>query len=414
MSTRVIGESQILLGNAAEDAFGRFRVSNPTQVFDSQQVLNNDPHFMMETETAGGTATRRADESSTRLACTSASGDKVTRESKNYIPYQPGKSQRIFATFVMSAQVTANEKRVGYFDDEDGIFFEQHATGVRFVRRTNTSGSAVDNEVEQASWNLDTLDGSGPSGVTLDETTTQILAIDLAWLGVGDVRVGFVIDGITRYVHQFNNTNTIATVYMTQSSLPLRWEIENTGTSSGTPYIDAICGGVQSEGGVEVTGIPHSYSTARVSATRVTVNSAIRAAVLSVRFSSAANARALLLPKGFAISTGSAADLLVEVTSNGTGTYTSGTTTAAGELTEVITQGTGTISASNITGDDVIFSTLVNTANNSSKESPIDLPTDVFYGRESTGVAERVSVVVTPLGGVAEDVHVSLNWVEVY
>jgi len=117
------------------------------------------------------------------------------------------------------------------------------------VQRSYTSGSAVDTRVVQSSWNLDIMDGTGPSGINLDFTKCQIFFIDLEWLGVGRVRLGFVIDGIPAYCHEFNNANNKAEVYMTTPNLPVRYEIINTNTTASLTTMDAICCSVMSEGG---------------------------------------------------------------------------------------------------------------------------------------------------------------------
>ena len=85
--------------------------------------------------------------------------------------------------------------------------FYRYKDGVNyFVRRTFVSGSAVDaDEIAQSDWNTDKLDGTGPSGIILDESKAQILWWDFEWLGVGTVRCGFVIDGLFRTCHVFNH-----------------------------------------------------------------------------------------------------------------------------------------------------------------------------------------------------------------
>jgi hypothetical protein len=97
------------------------------------------------------------------------------------------------------------------------------------------------------------MDGTGPSGITLDPTKTQIFWCDIEWLGVGSVRTGFVINGVFYICHVFNHANQETAVYMTTASLNCRYEIENTGTTSGTPTMKQICSTVISEGGYTPT-----------------------------------------------------------------------------------------------------------------------------------------------------------------
>lgn len=233
------------------DAFGRLRVSNPYTLFDSQARYANDNSF--DTSTAsGGTATFNTNQSSTAMSVTTTNGSSVVRQTYRYFPYQPGKGMLILATFCMGAGKTNLTQRAGYYDTNNGIFFQQVGTTLGFAIRSNTTGSPVDTVVTQANWNGDKLDGTGTSGLTLDITKTQIFYTDLEWLGVGIVRVGFVIGGKYINCHTFYNANTTnTTVYMTTAVLPVRYEIFNTGTTASASTLTQICVSVISEGGYE-------------------------------------------------------------------------------------------------------------------------------------------------------------------
>ena len=253
-------------GTTGSDAFGRLRVSNPLTLFDSKNIGSKGSQFD-ESTANGGTVTYTANSSQVNLNVTETTGSKTVRQSKRVMSYQPGKSLLLFNTFAMHTQTENLRQAVGYFDDDNGIFFEDTGTGYQIVRRTYTSGSAVDNEVAQASWNGDKLDGTGPSGYTLDPTKTNILYMDLEWLGVGSVRVGFVIDGKFIVAHTFLNANSLSLVYMTSPNLPIRYEIERTGTlSAGTYTLAQICSTCMSEGGYAPSDRQEMIGTATVSA----------------------------------------------------------------------------------------------------------------------------------------------------
>jgi hypothetical protein len=173
------------------------------------------------------------------------------------MPYQPGKSMLILTTFCMNAAKANLRQRIGYFDDNNGIFLEKNGTSnPSFTIRTNTSGTPVDtNTASQSSWNGDKLDGTGPSGLTLDLTTVQIFWTDLEWLGVGNVRCGFVINGQLIVCHTFQCANQAGKtkVYMETAILPVRYEIENTDTTATSSTLKQICSTVISEGGYQQT-----------------------------------------------------------------------------------------------------------------------------------------------------------------
>lgn len=260
-------DSSLIVGTSF-DAFGRLRVSNPFTLFDSQNRYQKDPQFSEEL-TTGGTATYVANESSVDLAVTTSSGSKAVRQTYRVFPYQPGKSLLVLATFVMNAGKENLRQRVGYFNNDNGVFFQVSNTTKSFVLRTNTSGTPSDTRtVNQADWNGDKLDGTGPSGLTLDTTKAQILYMDFEWLGVGSVRCGFVINGAFILCHTFNNANDLDKVYMTTAILPIRYEIENTAATASASTLTQICSSVVSEGGYQqVAALTWARMTSVMSAT---------------------------------------------------------------------------------------------------------------------------------------------------
>lgn len=259
------------------DAFGRWRTSNPFTVFDAKNIFDDDglasnvennPLFFDNAETSGsGTSTElRINEASQRLSVGATTAGVRVRQSLQRFNYQPGKSQQVLSTFNFISEDVGVTKRAGYFDEKNGLFLQLDGSDASLVRRTYTSGAAVDNGVAQASWNVDPMDGTGPSGVTLDFTKTQILFIDFEWLGVGRVRMGFVVDGLIYYAHEFLNANNLSIVYMSTPNLPIRWEIENDGTGAASS-LDTICCSVVSEGGIEDNGkVRYAGSTAACNA----------------------------------------------------------------------------------------------------------------------------------------------------
>jgi hypothetical protein len=244
------GGNAITFAGPTTDAFGRLRISTPLTFFDSQQRYKDNGYF--DTLLAGGGSTSYLiNESSIALSIGTTNGDSVVRQSKRCFPYQSGKSLLTFNSFVFSAGKTNLRQRIGSFNTNNGVFFELNGTTKNFVVRSYTSGSVVDTVVSQSSWNVDKFDGTGPSGITLDTTKTHILYTDIEWLGVGTVRMGFVIDGLLHVCHKFNHANNISTVYMTTASLPIRMEITNTGTTASSSTMKQICSSVMSEGGYE-------------------------------------------------------------------------------------------------------------------------------------------------------------------
>lgn len=253
------------------DAFARLRVSEPVTLFDSQLQYNAQPLLW---ETVGnGTATHVPAKAGVQMAVTA--GQSLLRQSRQYVRYQPGKSQLVLMTGVLGAATVGVTKRVGYFDDDNGIFFELTIGGLYIVRRSKVGGQVVDTRVHSSAWNLapDYLD----STIFFDPTKAQIFYIDLEWLGVGRARCGFVIDGVPLIVHHFLHANIIDTVYMSTANLPLRYQVVSTSGSADDMY--QICSTVQSEGGFQFeTGVPHAVGNGVTG-----INVSTRRAILSIR-----------------------------------------------------------------------------------------------------------------------------------
>lgn len=244
----------------AVDAFGRARSSDPVTLFESANRYQDNGKFYTD---VNGTANAifNSDTSAIDMTVGSSNGDSVIRESSKVFSYQPGKSLFILNTFVLPNKSNVRT-RVGYFDTENGVFLEKTGTGLpRFVLRSSSSGSLVDNGISQTSWNVDPLDGSGPSGLTLDITKAHIFWTDIEWLGVGSVRCGFVINGQLVHCHTFHHANSVNTTYMTTACLPIRYEITNTDNTSSETTLQQICSTVISEGGYQLTGSPRAIGT---------------------------------------------------------------------------------------------------------------------------------------------------------
>lgn len=236
------------------DAFGRARVSAPRTVFDSKQI-HDAKALVWDDVTISGAAssTYSANRASSMLAVAGSTAGVRVRQSKRRFNYQPGKSQQIFITCVPapSGAVAGTTREIGLFDDNNGIFLRVESTGLSWVIRSNVTGSPVDNAVASASWN--NPDSLGIP--VIDVTKAHILIIDFEWLGVGSVRVGFVVNGEVRYVHAFYHANVISSVYMSTPNLPVRYRLAATGAQADAANLECICSTVISEGGLDPTGI---------------------------------------------------------------------------------------------------------------------------------------------------------------
>ena len=255
------------------DAFGRLRVSNPLTLFDSSHRYR-DNNLWSTSTASGGAAVFDANEGLVDLNVTTTSGSKVYRETTKVFSYQPGKSLLVMDSFVLEPAKANLRQRVGYYGDANGMYLELDGAGgtvLSFVERSSVSGAVAETRVTQANWNTDPMNGLGPSGITLNISKAQILWMDIEWLGLGTVRMGFVIDGKFIICHQFHHANLITSTYIATASLPLRYEIENTGATASNSTLKQICSTVLSEGGYELRGAQQGIATPITTPTNLTL-----------------------------------------------------------------------------------------------------------------------------------------------
>lgn len=104
-------------------------------------------------------------------------------------------------------------------------------------RGTTASGIkanlVVDTRIHQSQFNLDAIDGTGPSGFNVDLNKMQMIGIQFTWYGAGFI--DYMIrgsDGNWMTVHRIKNNNVNNEAYMRSGNLPVRYSIENEGAAS--------------------------------------------------------------------------------------------------------------------------------------------------------------------------------------
>ncbi len=244
------------------DGFNRMRVSEPFTLADYSHVYGEETELLTKTSGNLSSVTFNLKQAKAILTVGSGINDYIVHQSRMYHHYMPGKSQLSFQSYNFRAPRSGTNKRVGLFDDYNGIFVQQSGNGeLSMVLRSSVSGFTYDDVVPQSQWNTNKCDGISPSNFNLDQTKTQLLYTDYEWLGVGRVRAGFVHQGEIVVAHEFYNSNLKDSVYWSNPNLPVRCEIRNYGTPTGSGQMDQICATVISEGGYKEAGIDFSAKT---------------------------------------------------------------------------------------------------------------------------------------------------------
>lgn len=391
----------------SRDSFSRLRVSTPNYLFDAQLTYDLQP-LVFEAVTAETGATV-AHDTTNRCALFTLSGTptggKAYMVSYDHIRYQPGRSQLVFITFNFIEHKTNVLKFAGYSTGANGIEFQSNGAGFQLVQYSDTGHG--DETTLQADWNIDPLDGSGPSGLTLNVAKTQILVIDMQALYVGRVRVGFDIGGVIVPVHEFNHANLDANPYIQTASLPIRCGMTCSGTASTT--MNFICSSVMNEGGQEEPGYQFSAEGT------VSAGSGARTHILSVQpqatFNSIVNRSKFVFESLDIVVTGSSPvkwELVLGDAITGTTTFAAVNTTYS--AMEFNTAGTTSGSPAIVIAQGYVAATNQQKGV-TSVTRPMRYPITLNEAG-NTRILGRLTVLVTGIGGTSATRAV-LNWKEI-
>lgn len=266
-------------------AFGRLRVIEPRLLGEYRYMYGSGTSIeVMDKTTGSGQLVRDLNRVCVLARVGTDANALVVRQTKQYHPYIAGTTNFAMMTFVMGQSKPGLTQSIGLFDDNNGFIFRVRDGVAEFVIRKN----GVDLEVvPQSQWNGDKMDGtkskSNKSGVLGDWTKAQILMIDYQWLGVGKVRFTFINGDQNIICHTFYHANIVTEAYTYQPSLPCRWEVKNTATTSSPSEMMIICAVVHREGEGYETGFSRSVSTDGTAITVTSANSANGKGIIAVR-----------------------------------------------------------------------------------------------------------------------------------
>jgi hypothetical protein len=227
---------------AHRDVTGRAKVSLHQNIYDADfEYSAQSLRWESLTSGVGSSIAHVPGEGGVRMTIGTVSGAVTIRQSRPYHRYQPGKTM-FMATAVNFGSNNQNQvQRVGYFDDNNGAFFEQSANpqdpfnpaGMNVVLRSDvqsllTQGRPTDIRIPAYMW-------SDPTGILplLDWTRLQMLWLEYAWYGGGGIRWGVMINGEPIILHEISGGNNEPDA--TQSSVaPLGGPSTATSTTSFT------------------------------------------------------------------------------------------------------------------------------------------------------------------------------------
>lgn len=196
----------------------------------------------------GGAVTAIVSGSMVTVGTTTVSGSYAAIRTNKYFKYIGGHIQSMQMSIVNSNNGLAGQVREwGYFDENNGVFFQLSGSIFSVCERSNISNSIVTTQYQQSMWNKDKLDGTGPSGITFDVTKAHLYEIECQWFGIGVVR--YFIDMIL--VHEVNHTNVVVDPYMQSACLPIQVSVNNFTAVASTQNVKFICSAVHSQARVQ-------------------------------------------------------------------------------------------------------------------------------------------------------------------
>jgi len=280
------------------DVLGRLKVSVHQNVYEADFEYGPQPLRWEAVTQGGGSVVQVPQSGGVRMRVGNATGDIAIRQSRPYHRYQPGKTMFMATACQFGIPAVGNHQRVGFFDDSNGVFWEQSVVtadnpfGIYCVIRTDVGGV-----VQETRIGIDQVNGDRATMSQVDFTGIQMYWIEYAWYGAGATRFGFWINGEPIIAHQigWGNYNNPTTTGLRQQvpwgrtgNLPVRYEQRNTGpqTSSTNDMYHWGVSVIVEGGRDEQRGFTYSYGVSNTNQARPIIggtNGTTRYPLLTIR-----------------------------------------------------------------------------------------------------------------------------------
>jgi hypothetical protein len=247
-------------------AFSDLRTAELTPQAHITFEYNINPKIVNTSTANGGTVTQ-ADAMAVVKTSTNAAGE-ASFDSIRLLKYRSGLGALARFTGLFTTGVANSSQGVGVGNSENGFFFGYDGAAFGILHRIDS----VDTWIPQTTWNLDVLDGTGRSGMTIDPTNINVFEITYQYLGAG--MISFYVEddstGDFTPVHriQYANSNTTPSLY--NPALPLGAFAVNTGNTSDLTVKSASMSAFV-EGKDIVTGPSQTFGSSVTTASELAV-----------------------------------------------------------------------------------------------------------------------------------------------
>lgn len=270
MGTRTLGQGDIhILGRGMQDGLqalqlqgvigtldGRVRVAQGITQHSTKHLFDSLPQFFDDAQVSGtGTSsTHDGDRASVTLSVSDSTAGRRVRQTFVRYDYEPNKTSLYSSSFILGGRVPGVTKRIGLFDDNNGVFLEQTGDGEFWVIRSSTSGSPVDDRIP-----LSESNENRSAALNIDFTKIQNVNIFFNWYGAGECVFAMQQGEAVEFLHRVRHDNIFDVVWMSTPQLPIRFEIENDGTG-GAASMETVAQALIIEGSSPDDGIPFAAS----------------------------------------------------------------------------------------------------------------------------------------------------------
>ena len=261
-----MGINNSLLIDVQKGAFGSLKVHEDTPQVSCDFLYNISEQLVSITSSNNGSVEHFGN--MVMLSTGSNSDAYAKLHTKRVYRYRPGQGGNVMFTAMFTPGVEGSSQIVGLGSDENGYFFGYNGSNFGVCRRCDS----VDNWTYQCHWNMDKMDGNGPSGQVLDVTKGNVYKINFQWLGFGSI-LYYIEESETGTfvpVHRiaYANKNTVTSVV--SPTAPIMYEVKNT-TNQSNIQIKSPCCVAFSEGKKSCMGVTHTIdNTQEISSSNLT------------------------------------------------------------------------------------------------------------------------------------------------
>lgn len=235
------------LPNTMMDSFENLKVSSESKVLLSiSSTYDTSPTQITQYINNGADSSNDFHKGVVGMTVSTDNNSYIIRQSKQYIPYVHGATNTaiVCGRLINDPEPFQVLARIGVFDDSNyyngtqpignGMFFQAYNNNLAAIYQTNVSGIQDVVEVSQGGWNLDTMNGNGPSGFTYNSSKVYDYVFQYNQSIPGSARVGIMGYNNTTneygviWCHRFDNAPKFG-----NPSFPVRWDLWTYGNDGG-------------------------------------------------------------------------------------------------------------------------------------------------------------------------------------